>query len=149
MSTPVLEHLMDYHADLEPPAQIGKGPFGQRAIYDVTGGTFEGPRMKGKILASGGDWILIDDNGRGQLDVRATFETDDGALIYCQYYGIIMLNDKVASGQTEYGDTYFMTQPRFETGAEKYAWLNNLVCVAQGRARPGAVEYRVYAVNNP
>lgn len=149
MNDPVLEHIMDYHADLKPPAQIGAGPFGQRAIYDVTGGTFEGPKLRGKILPSGGDWILIDGNGRGQLDVRATFETDDGALVYVQYFGILVMNDKVAAGQTDYGDAYFMTQPRFETGDERYAWLNNILAVAQGRVLPGAVEYRVFALRNP
>jgi hypothetical protein len=144
-----LEYLATYHADLKEPQPIGKAQFGTRAIYDVTGGTLEGPKLNGKILPSGGDWILVDDNGVGRLDVRATFETDDGALIYVQYYGIVIINpDAAPGGETQYGDTYFMTQPRFETGDERYQWLNNIVVVGEGRSLPNAVEYRLYQLTN-
>ena len=90
-------------------------------------------------------------DGVGRLDVRATLETHDGARIYVQYYGVLVLNEAVAKalsegGETQYGDTYFMTQPRFETGDPNYAWLNSVVAVAEGRALPSAVEYRVYQV---
>ncbi|MDK1023656.1 MAG: DUF3237 domain-containing protein [Gammaproteobacteria bacterium] len=144
-----LEYLMTYHADLKTPQAIGKTQFGTRAIYDVTGGTFEGPKLKGKILPSGGDWILLDDNGVGRLDVRATFETDDGALIYVQYFGIVVMHpDAAAAGETQFGDTYFMTQPRFETGDDRYRWLNNIVVVGEGRTLPNAVEYKLYQLTN-
>jgi hypothetical protein len=145
-----LEFLMSYHADLAPPQAIGEGPLGTRSIHEVTGGSFEGPRLKGEILTCGGDWLLTDRTGRGRLDVRATFRTDDGALIYLQYFGILELNEAAVravegGGSTEYGEHYFMTQPRFETGDSRYVWLNDLVAVAEGRIRAGAVEYRVYA----
>ena len=150
---PTLEYLMTYRADLKPPVGVGEGPAGTRNIYDVTGGSLEGPRLKGKLLPSGGDWSLIGADGVARLDVRGTFETDDGARIYVQYYGVAIINEKVvealtAGGETQYGDTYFMTQPRFETGDERYAWLNSIVTVAEGRMLPNAVEYRVYQVVN-
>lgn len=150
---PKLEHLMTYHADLRPPVAIGSGPAGIRQIYDVTGGQFEGPRLKGKLLPSGGDWLLIGPDGVGRLDVRTTFETNDGARIYVQYFGVLVINEKVAAAlaqgeETQYGDSYFVTQPRFETGDERYAWLNSIVAVAEGRVLPNAVEYRVFQVAN-
>ena len=148
-----LEHLVTYHADLKEAVEIGAGPAGQRRIVDVTGGTFEGPKMRGTILPSGGDWIAMGADGVGRLDVRATFRTDDGAHVYVQYYGNLVLNDAanaaLASGKgTDYGDTYFMTAPRFETGDPRYAWLNAVVAVGEGRIVPGGVEYRVYHVVN-
>jgi hypothetical protein len=148
-----LEFLMSYHADLEEPDDVGPGPSGARRIFDVKGGTFDGPRMKGKILRSGADWLLIGNDGIGRLDVRGTFETDDGARVYMQYYGVVVLNEKVAAAltkgeATDYGDTYFMTQPRFETGDPRYAWLNSVVAVSEGRILPNAVEYKVYQVVN-
>jgi hypothetical protein len=148
-----LEPLMEYRADLKPGTPVGDGPYGQRLIVDVSGGSVEGPRVRGKVLPSGGDWLLIRPDGKGLLDVRATFETDDGAFIYVQYYGVLEVNEQVAKalqegGSTEYGEIYFMTQPRFETGDPRYAWLNSVVAVAEGRIRPGAVEYRVYQVVN-
>jgi hypothetical protein len=148
-----LEYLCTYRADLKPPVNVGAGPFGVRQIFDVTGGQLEGPRLKGRLLASGGDWLLAAPDGSARLDVRGTFETGDGALIYVQYYGVAVLTEKVqqamAAGQpTDYGDSYFMTQPRFETGDPRYAWLNQVVAVAEGRLIPNGVEYRVYhAVN--
>ena len=45
---------------------------------------------------------------------------------------------------TELGDTYFMTQPRFETGSADYAWLNSVVAVAEGRLVENGVEYNVF-----
>ncbi len=148
---PKLEYLMTFRADLKPPVDVGGGPSGSRQIYDVTGGSFEGPRLKGSVLASGGDWLLMGSDGVGRLDVRATLETDDGARIYVQYYGVLVMNEAVGKalsegGETQYGDTYFMTQPRFETGDPNYAWLNSVVAVAEGRALSSAVEYRVYQV---
>lgn len=145
--------LMTLHGDLKAPLDVGKGPYGQRMIFDVTGGTFEGEKLRGTLLPSGGDWILVDDQGVGHLDVRITLETDDGALLYMQYYGVLEMTEAVmtamAGGKpTEFGDIYFMTQPRVETGDERYQWLNNIVAVAEGRVVESAVEYQVYEVTN-
>ncbi len=149
-----LEHLVSYRADLkQPPTEIGNGPLGNRVIFDVAGGTFEGPRLRGRLLESGGDWALIGPDGVGRLDVRGTLETDDGARIYMQYFGVLEMNEAVtaavARGEgTEWGAALFVTQPRFETGDERYAWLNRVLAVAEGRFMPGGVEYRVYRAVN-
>ena len=145
-----LEHLLTYRAELKPAVSIGQGPHGLRLVYDVTGGTFEGPRLRGTLLPSGGDWVQFGADGIGRLDVRATFVTDDGAHIYLQYTGIgdfAAGMEKFASGgSTDFGEIYFITSPRFETGDERYVWLNRIVAVAEGRAGPGWVEYNVSQV---
>jgi hypothetical protein len=148
-----LEPLMSYHADLLPAVMVGAGPQGTRAIFEVTGGAFEGPRLRGKLLTGGGDWMLIDAQGMGHLDVRATFETHDGALIYVQYFGRVVVTEAInqalqGKGATDYGDTHFFTQPRFETGDARYAWLNQVIAVAQGRVCHGRVEYQVFSCAN-
>jgi len=150
---PKLEPLLQMRADLREPVDVGAGPAGARRIFDISGGSFEGRRLSGRILPSGADWLLVGADGVGRLDVRATFLTEDGANIYVQYHGVLMFNEKVAAalasgGGTEFGDTYFMTAPRFETGDARYAWLNTLVAVGQGRMLPNAVEYRVFEVKN-
>ena len=81
-------------------------------------------------------------------------KTDDGALIYCTYSGLIVLTPDVGarifSGQdVPLGDYYFYANPMFQTGDERYAWLNKVIAVARGRAIPGAVEYRAWTVENP
>jgi hypothetical protein len=147
-----LDYLMTYRADLKPPVDVGQGPLAARQIYDVTGGTFEGPKLRGTILPSGADWLQVGSDGIGRLDVRATFATDDGAHIYMQYFGVLdfaAVTEKLVRGEaTEFGDTYFMTAPRFETGDARYAWLNRIVAVGEGRAGTGWVEYRVYQLVN-
>jgi hypothetical protein len=150
---PKLEYLMTYRADLADPVNIGAVPSGSRQIVDVTGGSFEGPRLKGRLLPSGADWLLTGNDGIGRLDVRATFETEDGAYVYLQYFGVLVINAAVVGALTQgqesqYGDTYFMTQPRFETSHPDYTWLNSVVAVAEGRVLPNAVEYRVFQVIN-
>ena len=150
---PKLEYLMTYRADVGDPVDIGTVPSGTRRIFDVKGGSFEGPRLKGRLLPSGGDWLLIGTDGIGRLDVRGIFETEDGAHVYMQYFGVVVINDAVAQAlaqgrETQYGDSFFMTQPRFETGHPDYTWLNSVVAVAEGRVLRNAVEYRVFQVVN-
>lgn len=146
-----LRPLVNYYAKLTSGTDLGPVPFGVRRIFDIMEGTFEGERMRGKILPSGGDWLLVDAEGVGRLDVRATFLTDDGARIYVQYPGIIVMTPKVQAavaegGSTEYGESYFMTQPRFETSDPRYTWINRVVAVGEGRVAPNGVEYRVFEV---
>lgn len=148
-----LEPLMTLHADLSAPLEIGGCPAGSRSIFNVIGGSFEGRRLRGKIAPSGGNWLLVDAEGVGRLDVRIALTTGDGACIYMQYFGVLVMNEKVKTalaegGATEYDDTYFMTQPRFETGNARYSWLNKVMAVAEGRVRPSAVEYRVFELLN-
>ncbi len=148
-----LDPIMPIHTTLKDPVPIGRGPFGVRIVCDVSGGTFEGERLRGTILPGGGAWILSDPEGIGRLDVRLVLETHDGAYIYLQYYGVVATNDHVqknlAEGRgTEYGDSYFMAQLHFETGGKRYQWLNRVVAVGEGRLLNRAVEHRVYEVMN-
>ena len=147
-----LAYECTYHALLNGPLTVGEGPYGMRIIYEVVGGRADGPRFSGRVLTGGADWLLVGPDGWGRLDVRAQFVTDDGAAIYVSYFGLLEMNDKVqqaiASGSsTDFGDQYFRTNPRFETGDPRYAWLNQTFFVGEGRIIPGpGVEYRLYRV---
>ena len=146
-----LVHEFSYKASLKPPVPIGPGPFGTRMFFEATDGTVEGKRISGTVGTGGGDWILVGADGFGRLDVRAQLLTGDGAIIYLQYFGVMEMNEKVQAfmerGEaTDYGDQYFRTSPRLETGDERYAWVNQTLFVAEGRLYPGGVEYRVARV---
>jgi len=145
------EFLYEAHIDLAPPEAIGASPFGLRNIYIVTGGTFEGPRLRGTVRPGGGDWFLTLANGVGELDVRGTMQTHDGALILVTYHGVLDVApeviQRVFSGEDVSPSAYyFRTTPRFETGDERYAWLNKTVTVATGYFGINKVGYRVFAV---
>ena len=98
---------------------------GAVSIFPVTGGSFDGERLRGKVLAGGGDWVVKRADGTFELDLRVTLETDDGALIHMTFSGI-----------RDDANRYFRTVPRFETAAPKYAFLNRLLAVGIGEIRP-------------
>ena len=133
------ELLYTMTADLEEAQPIGQTPHGHRRIIYVTGGSFEGPKLKGEVLPGGGDWLLIRPDGANELDVRATLRTDDGELIYTNYRGI----SRGTPGSSEF---YFRILPMFETASEKYAWMNQIVAVGIGAVTKTGVSYTVYEV---
>lgn len=148
-----LEPLLSYHANLVAALDVGSGPYGQRLIVEVDGGEFSGPRLRGRIRQAGcADWLTLAGD-YGHLDVRATFETHDGAYIYVEYVGRVEMTPGVQAalagqGETAFGEAYFMTAPRMQTGDPRYRWVNNLICVAEGRLSPGRVDYNVFQVVN-
>src|SRR5437588_14250 len=68
-----------------PIQEIGSTPEGTLTIFPVTGGSFEGERLRGKVLAGGGDWVTARSNGMMTLDLRVALETDDGSLIHMTF----------------------------------------------------------------
>lgn len=148
-------HLCRYRAALASPQQdIGVGHFGRRMIAQVTGGEFGGERLHGQVLPGGGDWATIDAGGTLRLDARVALETHDGARIYVSYHGVLrpyaVARAHGAKGgpadEAEASQLYFRTAPVFETGDARYAWLNDIVAVATGKALGHSVEYEVFEV---
>ena len=77
--------LFAFQVVVAKPSIIGKTPGHDRRVGEVTGGTFEGERLRGKILSGGSDWQTVRSDGAWTLDVRMVLETDDGALIGMTY----------------------------------------------------------------
>ncbi len=148
---PQLEFLFEISVYVASPLTIGQTPHGYRRIAPITGGSFEGPRLKGKILPGGGDWLLVRPDGVGEIDARATLQTDDGALIYVTNRGYLThipeLAPRWAAGeQIPHEEYYFMVTPYFETNAAQYTWLQQVVAIGMGSAIQGGVSYQVFAV---
>lgn len=148
------EFLASVEVGLKTILEVGYGAKGMRAIADVTGGTIKGPRLNGIVLPSGGDWFIINPElGIMNLDIRATMQTDDGANIYTQYTGRIAtapenfaaLFDR-SNGLPDPSSYYFRTAPVYETGSEKYAWLNSIQAVGVGRITEDGIGYDLYEI---
>jgi hypothetical protein len=109
---------------------------GHTRIAPVTGGTFSGPRLNGTVRDGGADWIT-QIAGHSALDVRITLDTDDGAIIYMTYKGIVARNDD---------GLYWRVTPLFNTASEQYNWLNHIVCVGKSKQIPGKVAYDIFEI---
>jgi hypothetical protein len=140
--------LMTVRIAAATPQVAGTVPHGTRSIVPVTGGDFEGPQLRGNVLPGGGDWLLLRSDGVLELDLRITLETDDHALIYMTFQGlrdgppdvIAALGRGEVANPTSY---YFRTFPRFETSTEKYAFLNRIITIGVGEARPDGAVHRI------
>jgi hypothetical protein len=140
--------LMTLQVAVRNIQKIGPVPHGTRAFATVTGGHFEGPRLRGKVLPGSGDWTLLRGDGVLELDLRLPLETDDGALIHMTSFGVRHGPPEViaAVGRGEPVDAstyYFRTTPRFETAHPKYAFLNRLLAVSSGDRRPEGPIYTI------
>jgi hypothetical protein len=131
-----LEHICSAKITLKNPAEmIGPTPEGLRVNVYITGGEIIGPRLKGRVLPVGGDWLTIRSDGVGILDIRATIETPDGALIYLSYSGVA---DTGEAGYTRFIEGNPPTRvplrgaPRFLTSHPDYLWLNRIQCATVG-----------------
>lgn len=145
------ELLCELKADIEDPQEIGMTPRGMRIIYPVSGGTVKGPKVNGEVLPFGADWLIFRADGVAELDVRATMRTDDGELIHAFYRGILKADldvmARIQNGEeVDPSEYYFRTTPVFETGSEKYAWLNQIICVGVGKSLPKQVQYKIYQI---
>ncbi|MCL4232710.1 MAG: DUF3237 family protein [Dehalococcoidia bacterium] len=141
------EWLYDLSATTAPWHDIGDFGGGKRRIVPVTGGRVEGPHLSGDVLPFGADFFVERTDDVRVLDVRAIVRTGDGAEIYTFYPGLYHGQSLGPFGDLPEGERYFRTTPRFETGSEKYAWLNRILAVGVGWVElPDTVRYKVYAV---
>ncbi len=135
---PTLEYLFTLTATLrEKPAALINAPQGSRVVVTVTGGHFDGPKLRGQVDNSGGDWVSLRADRSIKLDVRILLHTDDGADIFMRYEGIGVRID---------GTLKVVTAPLFETGDPRYAWLNNFQAIARGVSTGDQVTYDVFGV---
>lgn len=123
-------------ATLAEPLVVGEGPGGLRSIYEVLQATIEGERLRGSIKGrAAADWVTVA-GGVATLDVRATLETHDGALVFVQYRGRTRIG----------GDGTIYVAPLFETADERYAWLNALQAIGTGRLEGTNLHYDWFEV---
>lgn len=147
MATIEVKLLFSLEMQPERVNSIGDIGVGVRAIGDVSG-RFEGPELKGSINAT--DWFLARSDRVGEADIRGTMKTDDGALIYMRYNGLLdMRHADIAAGAAvpTTGVCQARTAVRFETGAERYRWLNQVQAIGIGEMNfaTGKIKYSVYA----
>ena len=122
---PELEFALQLKVTLGEAYGIDNTQHGRRTIIPITGGTFEGPKLKGTIINGGADYQLNTES-RTELEAIYCIRTDDGINIHVRNKGIIY-NGKDEEGNPTFD---FRAAPQFEAPADsKYAWLNNALFV--------------------
>ncbi len=74
------ELVMTLRVEVGDPLPVGRVP-GRTAIIPITGGVFEGPRLRGRVLPGGADWNTRISPALSHVCARYWIRTDDGAVI--------------------------------------------------------------------
>lgn len=114
---PQLEFVFEEVVTLGASYHPGATPWGERNIVPITGGTFSGPNIKGKILPGGWDWQLASKTGFNRIQADYMLQTDDGVIIN-------IVNKGTMGGPNAGKPSPVYTSPAFEAPIGRYSWLN-------------------------
>jgi hypothetical protein len=131
------EFVFEAQVTLQPAVEIGPSADGIRRYIPITGGRFQGPRIKGLVLPGGADWQLERIDGVTETDALYSIKTSDGAVIVVHNRGLLVD-----------GGRYFRTTPTFEAPRGPHDWLNKSVFAGSVviPPQPGTVAVRVFRV---
>lgn len=151
IEAPKLEFVCELKIKLKPAIIVGETPKGLRRIIPITGGSFEGPIIKGEILDGGADWQIVRKDGVAELEAHYQIKTDDGVVIYVKNVGMRVATPEVAARigrgeQVSTSEYYFRAVPKFEAPEGKYAWMNNTIFICTGERNPDNVSIKVWKV---
>ncbi|GJF34163.1 UPF0311 protein [Kitasatospora sp. NE20-6] len=149
--TPALRFAFEIRAEVAATLHVGHGDGEVTEFTPITGGTVDGPLLRGEVLPGGGDWSST----RGtvcELDARYLLRAEDGAVIDVVnrgYYTPRAESPDQFDGDLRVSEAghYYRTSPVFRTDAPAHRWLAETVFV--GLARPDgddAVVIRMYAL---
>ncbi|MDH6142807.1 MULTISPECIES: DUF3237 domain-containing protein [Kitasatospora] len=146
-----LESLATFDVRLDPILDLGDSHWGRRRVINIIGGTFEGPRLAGVVLPGGADWQVLHPDGTASIDARHTLRTHDGAYLYLTTSGVRhgppeVLRRLAAGEEVDPAEYYFRLFCRFETGDDRYRWLNRTLAVATGARTAEAVRYAAFTI---
>jgi len=139
-------------ATVAQPLDLGETAQGRRRIVALTGGTFTGPELNGRLLpGASADWQLVLPAGTTLGDIRPTLETDDGEVLWVRSrsirHGTSEVLDRLARGEPVDASEYtFRASTRIETSAPGLDWLNKGIFISVGGRTPHGVIYETHLV---
>jgi hypothetical protein len=149
---PRLEYLARFSVDLGAPWEVGRSSgLGDRRIFPIVGGSFDGPKLRGTILDNGADWQVVTPDGVSLIDTRYLLRLDDGALAYLQTrgfrHGPAEVLAAVAAGEpVDPREYFFRVYLTFETASGTYGWLNRAMAIGSAMRQASAVIYDAYLI---
>jgi hypothetical protein len=149
---PRLTLVYRLEATVGQPLDVGETDHGRRRIVPLTGGTFTGPQLNGKLLpGASADWQIVLPDGTALGDIGYTLETDGGDLLYVRSRGVrhgsAEVLGRLCRGEPVDASEYiFRTSTQIETAAPDLDWLNRGVFIGVGGRQPAGVIYETYLV---
>lgn len=132
------EFVYEAIVEISAPVELGRTALGVRRYIPITGGSFKGERLSGRVLPGGADWQLERSDGVTEVDALYSMKCDDGTVIIVHNCGLLSME----------GGFYARTAPRFTVPEGPHDWLtrSQFVGSVAGGPRPGTVLIRVYRV---
>ncbi|SOB88222.1 Protein of unknown function [Sphingomonas guangdongensis] len=151
VAPPRLAHAFTVSVDVGAPQEQGRVDGKRMRFVPITGGRVSGPRLTGTVLAGGGDWQALHDDGLTEVRARYSIRADDGTIIDVVNEGVRTATPEVAAelargAQVDPSRYYFRSNPRFTAPTGAHGWLRRTHFVAVGIRRPANVEIQVFAV---
>jgi muconolactone delta-isomerase len=149
---PRLTQVYRLEATLAPPLELGETAQGHRRIVPLTGGTFSGPELSGRLLpGASADWQIILPDGTALGDIRYVLETDRGDVLYVQSHSIRHGSPEVLARlgrgeDVDPGEYTFRTSTEIATAAPDLDWLNKGIFISVAGRQAAGVIYETYLV---
>ena len=156
----ISEFLFELRIPQKKDAMIdmGQTPLSELMFSVADSGSFAGPKIKGSVIPlSGGDWTRARSDMSLTLDVRICLQTHDKANILMTYQGVMAANsrddfwymvnaDKKDDPKGAMERYYYRIAAFFETGDQRYAWMNRILAVGSGRLADNQAIYEVFQI---
>lgn len=132
---PALVWSLSLRVRIAPGEALGDCVEGQRFNYPILGGSFEGPEVRGEVLAGGADQFLLRPDGVGELDARYSLLSDRGERINIHNCGVLVLDEEgrrqEAQGLWPLARERYRCScsPRFQVAAGRLSGLRDAVFI--------------------
>lgn len=139
MSEPGCKLAYEAIVDIGERLDLGASPLGERFMVPILGGTFEGERLRGRVLPGGADRQWLRPDGVKKLDALYEMQTDDGC--------VITVRNRVLIDESAPGGRYARSVVQLQANHPRYAWLGQRIFVGTLESlRPArtAVKIRVF-----
>jgi Protein of unknown function (DUF3237) len=149
---PHLTQVYRLEATVGEPLDVGDIAQGRRRIIPLTGGTFTGPKLNGRLLPGvSADWQIVLPDGTAVGDIRYALQTAGGDLLYVQSrsvrHGSAEVLARLGRGEDVDASEYvFRTSTQIETASMDLDWLNKGIFISVGGRQVGGVIYETFLV---
>lgn len=135
---------------VDTPVETGTIGSERHRIIHITGGTVEGPRIRGEILPAGADFQVIRSETATDLLAKYAIRTEDDEVVIVENVGVRTASpgdvERIAAGLPVPPErVYFRCVPRL-IGSGAWSWVEDRVFVGAGQRFPDRVQVDVFEV---